>query len=140
MSTSLGRILGMPAFCAEDSCSSLWIPHNLHLLRCASRYYPGEWGNARCRQYYHDSPHGGKRDTFDVICRSTTPSFRFFFIERFGGQSEEWYAAKIRYSKSVAVSSIVGHILGIGDRHTNNILVSQLTGKSQPQGTNCTSF
>lgn len=35
----------------------------------------------------------------------------------------------MRYTKSVAVASIVGHILGIGDRHRSNILVSTLTGE-----------
>lgn len=33
------------------------------------------------------------------------------------------------YTRSCAVNSIVGHILGIGDRHCNNILVHQKTGE-----------
>jgi phosphatidylinositol kinase/protein kinase (PI-3 family) len=92
------------------------------------RYYPGEWGNGRCKQHFHFTPGEVRRETYDVICKNCSPSFRFFFIERFGYSLKDWYVAKTRYSKSVAVSSIVGHILGIGDRHTNNILVSQETG------------
>ena len=41
----------------------------------------------------------------------------------------EWHAARMRYTRSVAVSSMVGHILGIGDRHTSNILVHTKTGE-----------
>jgi serine-protein kinase ATM len=37
--------------------------------------------------------------------------------------------AKTKFTRSVAVSSVVGHILGIGDRHTSNILVHQKTGE-----------
>jgi serine-protein kinase ATM len=70
-----------------------------------------------------------KRKAFDEICNRNSPVFRFFFVERFGHKLENWYAAKNRYIRSVAVSSIVGHILGIGDRHTSNILVHQQTGE-----------
>ena len=93
------------------------------------RYYPGEWGHSRCRQHYTNSPIEKKRESFDVVCNHFSPSFRFFFVERFGHSLKDWYAAKMRYTRSVAVSSIVGHILGIGDRHTSNVLVSQLTGE-----------
>ena len=34
----------------------------------------------------------------------------------------------MNYTRSVAVSSIVGHILGIGDRHCKNILLHEKTG------------
>jgi len=33
------------------------------------------------------------------------------------------------YIRSVAVNSIVGHILGIGDRHSHNILIHERTGE-----------
>lgn len=49
-------------------------------------------------------------------------------MERFGHCMQEWYAARTRYTRSVAVNSMVGHILGIGDRHVFNILVHQNTG------------
>jgi hypothetical protein len=42
---------------------------------------------------------------------------------------EAWHTARTRYTRSCAVNSIVGHILGIGDRHTSNILVHTKTGE-----------
>ena len=42
---------------------------------------------------------------------------------------EAWHAARTAYTRSCAVNSIVGHILGIGDRHLSNILVSTKTGE-----------
>ena len=35
----------------------------------------------------------------------------------------------MNYVTSCAVSSIVGHVLGIGDRHSHNILIHQKSGK-----------
>eukprot|EP00526_Cylindrotheca_closterium_P003109 CAMPEP_0113661194 /NCGR_PEP_ID=MMETSP0017_2-20120614/33299_1 /TAXON_ID=2856 /ORGANISM="Cylindrotheca closterium" /LENGTH=1447 /DNA_ID=CAMNT_0000575871 /DNA_START=116 /DNA_END=4457 /DNA_ORIENTATION=+ /assembly_acc=CAM_ASM_000147 len=93
-----------------------------------SRLYPGEWGNSLCRIHLGESPVGEKRRSFDEICRRHSPVFRFFFTERFGHNLQAWHAAKMKYTRSVAVSSIVGHILGIGDRHCKNILVHEKTG------------
>jgi serine-protein kinase ATM len=70
-----------------------------------------------------------KRRVFDTICANHSPVFRFFFVERFGHSTESWFASKCRYTRSVAVNSIVGHVLGIGDRHSNNILVHEKTGE-----------
>jgi ataxia telangiectasia mutated family protein len=35
----------------------------------------------------------------------------------------------MKYTRSVAVNSIVGHFLGIGDRHLSNILIHQKSGE-----------
>lgn len=60
-----------------------------------------------------------------VICKA----FRFFFLEYFKSSMEAWHTARTLYTRSCAVNSIVGHILGIGDRHTSNILVHTKTGE-----------
>jgi len=94
-----------------------------------SRYYPGEWGSTLCRDHLKNAPRERKREAFDTICVHHSPAFRFFFIEKFGHSMEAWHAAKMRYTRSVAVNSIVGHILGIGDRHGSNILIHERTGE-----------
>ncbi|KAH8103969.1 hypothetical protein BXZ70DRAFT_923785 [Cristinia sonorae] len=40
-----------------------------------------------------------------------------------------WFKMRLAYSRSVATNSIVGHILGLGDRHTSNILLDNSTGE-----------
>jgi ataxia telangiectasia mutated family protein len=94
-----------------------------------SKYYPGEWGSQLCREYYRSQAQGARRKAFDTICEHHSPVFRYFFVERFGNSLEAWHSAKMRYTRSVAVNSVVGHILGIGDRHTSNILVHETTGE-----------
>lgn len=41
---------------------------------------------------------------------------------------ETWFAARLRYARTAAVTSISGHVLGLGDRHGENILLEQSTG------------
>jgi hypothetical protein len=94
-----------------------------------SIYYPGEWNHTLCRTHLSNSPLSERRRSYDEICARFSPVFRFFFVERFGHSMQAWHAAKMRYTRSVAVTSIVGHILGIGDRHSSNILVHKGTGE-----------
>ena len=43
--------------------------------------------------------------------------------------SEEWLERRTRYTRSLAVMSIVGYILGLGDRHPSNLMLDQLSGR-----------
>jgi len=43
-------------------------------------------------------------------------------------EPDSWFAARLRYARSAAVMSIVGHVLGLGDRHGENILLQEGTG------------
>lgn len=43
-------------------------------------------------------------------------------------EPETWFAARLRYARSAAVMSVTGHVLGLGDRHGENILLEESTG------------
>nr|ALE20544.1 mTOR [Leptinotarsa decemlineata] len=43
--------------------------------------------------------------------------------------SEVWFDRRTNYTRSLAVMSIVGYILGLGDRHPSNLMLDRLTGK-----------
>lgn len=90
------------------------VKKNQYIVGAHSRYYPDEWGNLLCRLHLSNSPPSVKRESFDEICRHHSPVFRFFFVERFGHSMQAWYTARMKYITSVAVTSIVGHVLGIG--------------------------
>jgi len=94
-----------------------------------SKYYPGEWSYKLCHIYYSNTPSSQRREAFEEICRNFSPAFRFFFLERFNHSPEAWHTARMLYTRSCAVTSIVGHVLGIGDRHSHNILVHAKTGE-----------
>ncbi|ODV94288.1 hypothetical protein PACTADRAFT_4233 [Pachysolen tannophilus NRRL Y-2460] len=43
--------------------------------------------------------------------------------------SEAWLDRRTTYTRSLAVMSMVGYILGLGDRHPSNLLMDRITGK-----------
>ncbi|EJD41220.1 atypical/PIKK/FRAP protein kinase [Auricularia subglabra TFB-10046 SS5] len=43
--------------------------------------------------------------------------------------SENWLERRTIYTRSLAVSSMVGYVLGLGDRHPSNILIDRASGK-----------
>ena len=40
-----------------------------------------------------------------------------------------WYERRQSYIKNVAASSMIGHIIGLGDRHLSNILIDTNTAE-----------
>ncbi|KAK0179190.1 hypothetical protein PV327_008004 [Microctonus hyperodae] len=43
--------------------------------------------------------------------------------------SEAWFDRRTNYTRSLAVMSMVGYILGLGDRHPSNLMLDRLSGK-----------
>ncbi|XP_037955980.1 serine/threonine-protein kinase Tor [Teleopsis dalmanni] len=43
--------------------------------------------------------------------------------------SEVWFERRTNYTRSLAVMSIVGYILGLGDRHPSNLMLDRMSGK-----------
>jgi len=43
--------------------------------------------------------------------------------------SEAWLDRRTNYTRSLAVMSMVGYILGLGDRHPSNLMLDRFTGK-----------
>ena len=56
------------------------------------------------------------------------PVMRHYFTE-IHKTPISWFSMRLNYTRSVATTSIVGHVLGIGDRHTSNILLDNITGE-----------
>lgn len=56
------------------------------------------------------------------------PVMRHFFTEKHKDPMA-WFMMRLRYSRSVAVCSMVGHILGIGDRHLSNVMIDSNSGE-----------
>lgn len=55
------------------------------------------------------------------------PLFHEWFLEQFPDPSQ-WLSSRQKYSTSVAAMSMVGYIVGLGDRHGENILFNEKTG------------
>jgi serine/threonine-protein kinase ATR len=64
------------------------------------------------------------------------PVFHKWFVQQFPEPSA-WFAARLRYTRSAAVMSMVGTILGLGDRHGENILFEEGNGGTFHVDFNC---
>ncbi|TFK51797.1 hypothetical protein OE88DRAFT_1658419 [Heliocybe sulcata] len=75
---------------------------------------------------------GGKAEPlvalFMEIRKKFRPVMRHYFTEKHKNPMS-WFSKRLNYTRSVATTSIVGHILGLGDRHTSNILLDNSTGQ-----------
>jgi ataxia telangiectasia mutated family protein len=67
-------------------------------------------------------------ESYSRVERNVHPVLRHFFFEKFTSP-DEWFQNRSKYSQSSAPVSILGHVLGLGDRHCNNILLDSKSGE-----------
>jgi hypothetical protein len=56
------------------------------------------------------------------------PLFHQWFLHSFANPTH-WLEAKLLFSRSAALWSMVGHVVGLGDRHGENILIHTTSGE-----------
>jgi len=77
--------------------------------------------------YAHDIP-AMAREFRDVILTMVPPTLRQWFFDRYP-EPTSWFEARTTFTRAAAVWSAVGHVIGLGDRHGENILVDTGTGE-----------
>ncbi|CAH1798625.1 unnamed protein product, partial [Owenia fusiformis] len=92
------------------------------------RYRAQDWPALKCRKTLQEATVEEKYEAYTRICQHFQPVFRHFFFESFKEPSK-WYERRLAYTHSVATNSIVGYILGLGDRHVQNILIDRHTAE-----------
>ncbi|XP_035311971.1 serine-protein kinase ATM isoform X5 [Cricetulus griseus] len=91
------------------------------------RYRPNDFSAFQCQKKMMEVQKKSfeeKYDTFMTICQNFEPVFHYFCMEKFLDPAV-WFEKRLAYTRSVATSSIVGYILGLGDRHVQNILINE---------------
>uniref|UniRef100_A0A452TSK9 Serine-protein kinase ATM n=1 Tax=Ursus maritimus TaxID=29073 RepID=A0A452TSK9_URSMA len=91
------------------------------------RYRPKDFSALHCQKKMMDVQKKSfeeKYKTFMDVCQKFQPVFRYFCMEKFLDPAV-WFEKRLAYTRSVATSSIVGYILGLGDRHVQNILINE---------------
>lgn len=73
-------------------------------------------------------PQTTKLKTFNQICLKFKPAMQYFFLEKYTSPGT-WFERRLAYTNSVATTSMIGYILGIGDRHISNILIDENTAE-----------
>ncbi|KAJ8257146.1 hypothetical protein COCON_G00192980 [Conger conger] len=90
------------------------------------RFRPRDWTSLACRRKMHEAikARSDMIQAYSEVCQNFRPVFRYFCMERFLDPAV-WMEKRLAYTRSVATSSIVGYIVGLGDRHIQNILIDE---------------
>jgi serine-protein kinase ATM len=89
------------------------------------RYHPNEPLPSEARRVMSQCDGSSleeKSKQYKEVTKKFTPVFHHFFLENFLIPSD-WFSKRISYTRSVASNSIVDYIIGLGDRHSHNILI-----------------
>lgn len=107
------------------------LPLHEYLMPAHELYHPQDLKSNACRKIMSDAQNSRLEEKM-IAYRHVTdrfhPVLRYFFVERFH-DPEEWFDRRTAYTRSTAVASILGYIVGLGDRHGHNILLDQRTGE-----------
>ncbi|KER34015.1 hypothetical protein T265_00205 [Opisthorchis viverrini] len=57
-----------------------------------------------------------------------SPVLAYFYLEHFP-DPQQWCRARYAYTRSLAASSLVGYLVGLGDRHPHNLLLHRASGE-----------
>ena len=129
--------------CLNEECGILEWVNNTECLRSlinkAHSYSPELYPNLPYKNIYtniielqnkNDDNINRMMDLYNQILveHHYKPCFHKWFIENFSDPTE-WYLTRQKYIYSTALWCIVGHIIGLGDRHTENILIDITNGE-----------
>ncbi|NXU56060.1 ATM kinase, partial [Turnix velox] len=95
------------------------------------RYRPKDYPSYECHKTMMDAQKKHFEEKYNIfmkVCENFQPVFRYFCMEKFLDPAV-WFEKRLAYTRSVATSSIVGYILGLGDRHVQNILIDEQTAE-----------
>lgn len=115
-----------------------WVENTKTLMDCV--YYNGEPAGLT-KNYYilkdaqaaFNNPNSGVTleklaQTFISVTNIVPHTMHKFFLDRFR-EPGAWFEARLAYTRSTAVNSMAGHIIGLGDRHCSNILIDENTAE-----------
>ena len=107
------------------------IPLHEYSLPAHQRYFPKDYKPNRCRKEISEAQTKSlsqRIQAYRTVTNNFHPVLRFFLMEHFLNP-DDWFARRLAYSRSTAAISILGYVLGLGDRHGHNILLDEQTGE-----------
>jgi serine/threonine-protein kinase ATR len=136
------RLRTFSVICLNEECGILeWVNDTntlRNLITEAHSYWPEEYPLLQARDVGEEL-RKAQDDLFgdfeallgkyeELILNRYRPYLHRWFFEQYTDPTE-WLEAKIFFTRSAAVWSAVGHVIGLGDRHTENILLDTTNGE-----------
>jgi ataxia telangiectasia mutated family protein len=107
------------------------IPLHLWVMPAHEKYYPNDYKPERCRKEIGAAQQDSlstRTKVWQKAADNFHPVLRYFLLERFE-DPDAWFERRLAYTRSTAAISILGHVLGLGDRHCHNILLDEKSGE-----------
>ncbi|KAL0931007.1 phosphatidylinositol 3 (ataxia telangiectasia mutated) [Colletotrichum truncatum] len=107
------------------------IPLHEFLMPAHERYFPKDLKGSQCRKEISNAQGKSTETRINVYKKVTErfhPVMKYFFMEHFV-DPDEWFVKRLAYTRTTAAISMLGHVLGLGDRHGHNILLDHKTGE-----------
>ncbi|KAI3344085.1 phosphatidylinositol 3 [Ustulina deusta] len=107
------------------------IPLHDYLMPAHERYHPRDYKGAQCRKEISNVQTKSSEVRLAAYKKVTDrfqPVMRYFFMQYFT-DPDDWFAKRTAYTRTTAAISMLGHVLGLGDRHGHNILLDSKTGE-----------
>lgn len=128
----------------NEECGFIqWVPNTIPMRPILLKYYDARrtksWSaemNETFRKIKDAADKEGAEIFSDKILPMFPPLFHDWFLETFP-EPTTWLTSRLTYSRTAAVMSMVGFILGLGDRHCENILLDLNTGDVVHVDFNC---
>ncbi|RDY02662.1 Serine/threonine-protein kinase ATR, partial [Mucuna pruriens] len=119
----------------EDCGMVEWVPHTRGLRQILQDIYitcgkfDKQKTNPQIKQIYDQCQGKMPEDEMlkNKILPMFPPVFHKWFLTTFS-EPAAWFRARVAYAHTTAVWSMVGHIVGLGDRHGENILFDSTSG------------
>lgn len=70
-----------------------------------------------------------RAELLDRVLENMPPRMHKWMLGRFP-EPGAWLAARLAFTRSNAAWAMVGHVLGLGDRHGENIMINGITGET----------
>ena len=115
-------------YLVDDPCEEEWRVRRSRVPSAVPsahrRYHKGEIDNTTILKQFARAKQESKEQKVKLY-RSV---MHYFFLERFF-HPQQWFYSVTNFTSTLSISSIVGYIVGLGDRHLRNIMIDSATGQ-----------
>ncbi|KAI5205067.1 hypothetical protein E4T39_03208 [Aureobasidium subglaciale] len=113
-----------------------FVPHSMplgeFLVPAHVKYHPSDLTQNKAREKIGGAQGltaDSRLKVYREVAARHQPVLRHFFFERFQ-DPDDWFQKRLNYTRSTATISILGWVLGLGDRHCHNILLDEKSGEA----------
>ena len=122
-------------YLVDDPCAEEWRVRRSRVPSAVPsahrRYHKGEIDNTTILKQFARAKQESKEQKVKLyrsVKQQFTPVLHYFFLERFF-HPQQWFYSVPNFTSTLSISSIVGYIVGLGDRHLRNIMIDSATGQ-----------